>query len=152
MFYRRRPQAWATLPHFPSLRRDMDRLFEALSTGGAFEGPHSSGVFPALNVSEASDNYYLEAELPGIEANAIQLSVMGTTVTLGGERKIPELEERQSYHRRERRAGSFRRSLELPNRVDPERADAKYVNGILTLTLPKAAEAKPREISISTAS
>lgn len=129
------------------LRREMDRLF----TGFRGFRPFGVGVFPLLNVSEDKDNLYLRAELPGIDPKDIEISVEGDTLTLRGERKSPEVGENVSYHRREREFGRFRRSLTLPTRIDADKVEAVFKNGILQITLPKAEEARPKQITVKTA-
>ncbi|ROQ89568.1 Hsp20/alpha crystallin family protein [Desulfosoma caldarium] len=128
------------------LRREMDRLF------AGFRGirPLRMGVFPLLNVSEDKDNLYVRAELPGIQASDLDISVEGDTLTLRGERKSHEAEENVSYHRREREFGRFRRSLTLPTRIDVDKVEAVFQNGILKITLPKAEEVRPKQIAVKT--
>lgn len=129
------------------LRREMDRLF----TGFRGFRPLRVGVFPLLNVSEDKDNLYVRAELPGINPNDIEISVEGDTLTLRGERKSAEVGENVSYHRREREFGRFRRSLTLPTRINADKVEAVFKNGILQITLPKAEEVRPKQITVKTA-
>lgn len=128
------------------LRREMDRLF----TGFRGFRPLRVGVFPPLNVSEDKENLYVRAELPGIEPNDLDISVEGDTLTLRGERKGPEAEPSVSYHRREREFGRFRRSLTLPTRIDVNKVEAVFENGILKIILPKAEEVRPKQIAVKT--
>lgn len=136
---------WAADPwrNFDELRREMDALLGRFPTGG-----RSAGAFPATNLYEAGDAYVLTAELPGVRPEDIEVSMEGTTVTLRGERKIDHGDRETSAHRLERRAGSFRRAFELPLRVDPDKVEAVHRNGVLMLRLPKAAEHKPRQITV----
>lgn len=129
------------------LRREMDRLF----TGFRGFRPLRVGVFPPLNVSEDKDNLYVRAELPGINPSDIEISVEGDTLTLRGERKSAEVGENVSYHRREREFGRFRRSLTLPTRINTDKVEAVFKNGILRITLPKAEEVRPKQIAVKTA-
>ncbi len=149
MLLRRRPIGWSSRRDFQSARRDLDRLLQTFSAPKPAELASLAGVFPPLNVGEDEDSYYVDAEVPGMDPDELKLSVVGMTLSIAGERKIPELEGGASYHRREREAGSFRRSLNLPNRIEADAVTANYKNGILSITLPKAAEAKPRTISVS---
>lgn len=128
------------------LRREMDRLFSG------FRGfrPLRFGVFPLMNVSEDKDNLYIRAELPGIQASDIEISVEGDTLTLRGERKSAEVGDNVSFHRREREFGRFRRSLTLPTRIDVDKVEAVFKNGILQITLPKAEEVRPKQITVKT--
>jgi len=95
------------------------------------------GVFPAVNLYESEDAYILTAELPGVEPDDIDVSIEGTTVTLRGERRIEFADEQASLHRRERQAGVFRRSFELPVAIEADKAEAVHRNGVLILRLPK---------------
>jgi len=130
------------------MRRDMDRLSEAF-TGPSFREP-LSGVFPLMNVTEDSDNYYVRAELPGITADDLNISITGNSLTVAGERSIPPENEKARYHRREREAGKFSRVVSLPSAVDTAKVEAHYADGVLTVMLPKAEAAKPKQISVKT--
>ena len=90
------------------------------------------------------------AEVPGMKPNELSISAVRNRVSLAGKRDIPREHERVSYHRKERAEGSFNRTVTLPMEVDSERVEARYADGILTLTLPKAEEAKPRQIAVRT--
>jgi len=128
------------------LRQQMDKWQGALS-GGAFPIP-AAGVFPLTNVTEDKDNYYVRAELPGIKSDELDIQVTVKGISISGERKIPVEGNNVKYHRREREAGKFSRTINLPEDVDVNKVDASLKNGILTVTIPKAEIAKPRQISI----
>ena len=128
------------------MRRDMDRLFGGLS-GRSFREP-MAGVFPLTNVTEDTNNYYVRAELPGVKRDDLDVSVTGEGLSISGERKLPAEKKDASYHRREREAGKFSRMLSLPGQVDTAKVDATCADGILTVVLPKAEAAKPRQISV----
>jgi HSP20 family protein len=103
--------------------------------GSVFRLP-TAGVFPLVNVTEDQNNYYVRAELPGVK-------------TVGPrERKLPAESEKASYHRREREAGSFSRVISLPTRLDVAKVKALAEDGVLTVVLPKAESAKPRQIAV----
>jgi HSP20 family protein len=128
------------------LQREMDRIYDSvLGRRGAVP---SAGVFPALNISEDQDNLYVRAELPGIAPDELEITTKENNLIIVGERKIPTEEEKVSYHRKERESGRFRRIVTLPSPVDAEKVTAQCKDGILTVTLPKAAEAKPRQIAV----
>jgi HSP20 family protein len=127
-------------------RRELDRL-SGDYTGSVFRLP-TAGVFPLVNVTEDPDNYYVRAELPGVKTDELDISVTGETLTLSGERKLPEESEKASYHRREREAGSFSRVVSLPARLDVDKVKALAEDGVLTVVLPKAESAKPRQITV----
>jgi HSP20 family protein len=128
------------------LRRQMDWFTGGLSRG--LFGETTSGVFPLLNVTEDQDKYYVRAELPGLKADDLDISVTGDTLSISGERKLPVENEKAQYHRREREAGSFSRIVSLPAQVDTSKVEAACSDGILTVVLPKAEEAKAKKISI----
>ena len=128
------------------MRRDMERLFGGLS-GRSFREP-TAGVFPLTNVTEDNDNYYVRAELPGTKAEDVDISVTGDGLSIAGERKIPEQKEDARYHRREREAGKFSRMVGLPGQINAEKVEAHCTDGMLTIVLPKAEAAKPRQISV----
>ncbi|MGC9964911.1 MAG: Hsp20/alpha crystallin family protein [Syntrophobacteraceae bacterium] len=130
---------------FERARRQMDRLLSVFSSGGPSAA--ASGVFPPLVVTEAEDMIYVEAEIPGIKAEDLDISVVGRTLTLSGERK-PEEAQDVNYHRRERKWGSFRKALTLPEDVNADAILAECKNGVLKITLPKAENVKPRKITI----
>ena len=130
------------------MRRQMDRLFEGL-TGRLLSEP-TAGVFPLVNVTEANENYYVRAELPGVKAEDMDLSVTGTSLSISGERLIAPEDEKANYHRREREAGKFSRMINLPGQIDASRVEARCADGVLTVVLPKSEAAKPKQITIKT--
>lgn len=131
---------------FEHLRREMQRLLD--SPSGADDV--ASGVFPPMNVTQDGDNFYLRAEVPGINASELSITAVKNRISIAGKRDIPNEKERVSYHRKERPEGSFNRTLTLPTELDIERIEARYDDGVLTLKLPKAETAKPRLISVKT--
>ncbi|HVP68014.1 MAG TPA: Hsp20/alpha crystallin family protein [Anaeromyxobacteraceae bacterium] len=126
----------------------MLRLIDAASAETA--GVDGTGVFPPLNITQDDNNFYLRAEVPGVRANELSVSAVKNRVLLAGRREIQREHEHASYHRKERAEGSFNRTVSLPMEVDSTRVDARYADGILTVTLPKAEEAKPRQITVRT--
>lgn len=134
------------LTELDRMRRQMERLFEGL--GSAYPRPGAAGVFPLVNLTENKDNYFIRAELPGLTAEQLDIQVTGNSVSIAGERRIQEEHKEARYHRREREAGRFSRVIGLPTDVNAEKVDASLVNGILTVTVPKAEAAKPRQIAV----
>lgn len=128
------------------MRRQMDLLTEGFPRS-IFREP-AAGVFPLMNVTEEKDNYYVRAELPGIKADELDISVTGDTLSISGERKILSEDERAQYHRRERDAGRFSRVVSLPAQIDTGKVEAQCTDGVLTVVLPKAESAKPKQITI----
>ena len=143
-----RPTFETPFADFDQLRREMLRILDA--GGGSTFGDVGAGVFPPMNITQDDNNFYLRAEVPGISANELQISALRNRVSIAGKREIQPEHERVSYHRRERAEGSFNRSVTLPTEIDAEQVDAKYADGILTVTLPKAELAKPRQITVRT--
>ena len=134
-------------PAVAQMRRDMESLMERLT--GVTADASVAGVFPPMNVSEDRDHYYVRALVPGVDAAQLNVSVVHQTVAVSGTRQSPE-EEGVSHHRKERAEGAFSRSVTLPASFDATRVEAKYVDGILTLTLPKPEAAKPRRVTVQT--
>jgi HSP20 family protein len=129
------------------LRQEMDRLLSSFVGNFADGGrPWIDRGQPMINLWETEEALMAEAELPGVQQDQIDISVVGNDLTLKVER--PELEkEGVTFHRRERPSGSFVRVVQLP----ADRVEAELRNGVLTLTLPKAESARPRKISVKTA-
>ncbi len=128
------------------MRREMDTLFGSAGRGVLRET--RAGVFPLINITENKDGFVIRAELPGIKADEIDISVTGDTLSISGERKIPAESEDAKYHRREREAGRFNRIVRLPGQINTEGVEATTVDGVLKILLPKAEEAKPKQITI----
>jgi len=132
---------------FDELRREMNRLFESASNRFEPSWFSAGRTFPALNVWEDGDNFFAEAEVPGLTMDDLDLQVMGRELTIKGERNRGDGES-VTFHRQERGTGSFVRTLTLPAEVDVDKVNAKLHDGVLLLTLPKAAAAKARKIKI----
>jgi len=128
------------------MRRQMDLLSEGLTREG-WSRP-AAGVFPLMNVTEDKEKYYVRAELPGLKADDLDISVTGDGLSIAGERKLPVEDDKAQYHRREREAGRFSRIVTLSGRIDTSKVEAECSDGVLTVTLPKAEEAKPKQISV----
>src|SRR3954451_18928930 len=140
-------ERWDPFREAISLRDAMNTLLqESFVRPGGLSAP--DGPAAPLDVSETEDAFVVEASLPGIKPQDVQITVHGDTLTIRGESEAKEEKEGERWHLRERRFGSFRRSLALATPVDPDRADARYEHGVLTLTLPKSETAKPRQIKI----
>lgn len=136
----------------PSLER-VDRLMEGLMGQAQAEVQRlwpnvgAAGGYPSLNVWEEGDVVYAEAEVPGVKAEDLDLSVVGRELTVKGNRAAPAPSD-AAYHRRERGFGEFSRTVKLPVDVDGEKVEASLVDGVLKIALPKAASAKPRKINV----
>jgi HSP20 family protein len=149
------------------LRDELDRLWTSLTAAPPLHGwgaRTGSDVFPAVNVSESDECITVEAELPGLDAGEVDIAVSGEELTLKGTRPEPQLPakpatagagpgngERQkalTWHRRERGTGSFERRITLPTAVDASRVEANLVDGVLTVTCPKAPERQPHKVAV----
>jgi HSP20 family protein len=141
-----------------SLRHELDRAF---AQRGWRPGPFFQTAFlpgrgarhyPLINLHEDRDTLYVEALAPGVEPASMELTVVGHTLTVAGEkRRLPDDIKPEAFHRSERAVGQFRRSIELPLEVDANKVQADYRNGLLLVTLPKAERAKPKQIAVQVA-
>lgn len=134
-----------------SLRSAMDRLFEDsfVSPLGWRTLSNGDTITPPVDVHETSDEIVVTAALPGMKADDVEITMTGQNLTLRGEFKADDEVSREHYLYRERRFGSFSRTVQLPVRVQGDRADATFTDGVLTLRIPKAEEVKPRQIRIN---
>jgi len=107
------------------------------------------GWMPAVDVLEKDDKFVVKAELPGMKEEDINVSVVGDTLTIKGEKKTETEVKEEDYYRCERAYGSFYRSIPLPSTVDSAKIEASYEDGVLEVTLPKAPEVKPKKIAVS---
>jgi HSP20 family protein len=130
-----------------TLRDQMDRLFEnTLGLDMMSSAPRIWGL--NLDVSETDDQFKVKASVPGLNPDQIDITLEKNVLTIKGETETEDEQEGEVYHLRERRFGSFSRSITLPGQVDPDAVSASYDNGVLTVTVPKTEEAKPRRIPI----
>jgi HSP20 family protein len=141
-----REPGWSPFEELERLQRRMGRLFEETIAPGL--GLWRAGVYPLVNISEDHDYLYVRAELPGINPQELEITVHEGNLILRGERKIPAEEKNVNYHRRERESGYFRRVVGLPTLVNPDKVEASYKDGILTVKLGKPEEIKPRVIKV----
>ncbi len=139
-----------------SLRNEMDRLFERFfedffSPTGVERGVRFGTWAPALDVTENEAEVRVRAELPGVNPNELEISVTGNVISIQGEKREEKEDKSESSYHIERSFGSFRRTIELPQSVNPESAKADYTNGVLTISFKKNPSAAPRKINISAA-
>jgi len=139
---------WEPLAGLTSLRQAMNRLFEDAFVRPSRLWPELVGEEPALDVYQTDKNVVVKASLPGIKPEEVDISVTGDVLTIKGEHKEEEEEKKADYFRRERRYGAFHRSMALPVSVKAEKAEATFENGVLTITLPKTEEVKPKQIKV----
>jgi HSP20 family protein len=132
---------------FERLRRRMDRLFDEWMPS-TWKAGRTMGVFPLVNLTEDRESYILRAEIPGVKSEDLDIQATAKSVSISGERHIPQEEDKVSYHRREREGGRFSRAVALSGEIDPDKVDAKLENGVLTLQLPKTEASKAKQIPI----
>ena len=137
---------WDPFGDFGSLRRAMDRVFEDFAPNRA-RGEAGDLTFP-IDLSENEEQVTVKAVIPGAKPDDVDISVSENVLTIKGESRFEDTTEKENYYRREIRYGSFSRSIPLPTRVDYERANADFSDGVLTVSLPKAEEVKPKSIKI----
>ncbi len=138
---------WNPFREMMSLRNEIDRLFDQTLS---LDWPMESRLFGelAIDLSETADNYVVKASIPGIEPKDLDITVTDNVLTIKGEFKEEKEEEGKQWHIRERRTGSFSRSVRFPVAVKGNDVVAEYHNGVLTLTVPKAEEVKPKRIAV----
>jgi HSP20 family protein len=144
-----REPGWEPRRELEQLQRRMDRLFQ--NVFGLERSPWRVGVYPLVNISEDRDHIYVRAELPGVKAEDLEITIQDNSLILRGERKIPAEEKQVNYHRRERESGFFRRVVPLPGQISPQKVEATCKDGILIITLAKPEEVKPRQIKVKIA-
>lgn len=139
---------WRPFPELASFRQEMDRLFNRFI--GLFPGGEEAlGMWaPSIDVSETKEAVRIRAELPGLEAKDLDVSVSHDVLTIKGEKRQEREEKDEHFHRVERTYGAFTRSVQLPAAVGSEKAKATFKNGVLTITMPKTEESKRRAIQI----
>ena len=139
---------WRPFGELGSLRREMDRLWDSFFGERPLTRVWEREWAPSLDVSETKDNFVVKAEVPGIDAKDIDISLTGDVLTIKGEKKQEKEEKEEDYHLVERSYGSFSRSIRLPAEVESAKIKASYKNGILRVTLPKSEKVKAKEVRI----
>jgi HSP20 family protein len=141
---------WTALDRWSNLRDELNSFFDMPFRSGFNRTDQLfTGWSPALDLYETGDHFVAVVELPGMRKDAIEISLHDGTLTISGERKRETDKNGEAAQRTERYVGTFRRSIALPTRVDASKVTATYQDGILKVTLPKAEEAKPKQIQVS---
>jgi HSP20 family protein len=144
---------WEPIREFSTLQDRMNRLFrESFNDAGQDESLTTSRFAPAVDVYEDEHQVTLKIEVPGIDEKDIDVRVENNTLTVQGERKIEREEKEENYRRVERQYGTFTRTFTLPQTVDTDKVSATYDKGVLKISLPKKAEAKPKQIKVNVGS
>lgn len=149
---------WNVFEDMERMRRDIDRVLSGRERPVRFPFSRISFLpgraarsYPLVNVGEDSDNFFVEALAPGIDPAKIDISLLGNQLTISGEKlPLPESVRDEDIHRNERASGRFTRLVRLPAAVESGKISADYANGLLKITLPKAAEARPKRIEVRT--
>lgn len=144
---------WDPTRELDSLQGEMNRLFSSF-----FDTPAPSGKgngngtqrrwIPSMDLVETQDHFVLKADLPGMSENDVDVELENNVLTISGERKTEHEEQHEGYYRLERATGAFSRALSLPEGIDPEAVGATFDDGVLTVRIPKPAQAKPRRVKI----
>jgi HSP20 family protein len=141
---------WEPFREFATLQDRMNRLFrDSFNDVGRDESLSTSTFSPAVDVYEDEHKVTLKIEVPGIDEKDIDVRVENNTLTVQGERKIEKEEKEENYRRVERQYGAFTRTFTLPQTVETENVSADYDKGVLKISLPKKAEAKPKQIKVN---
>ena len=135
---------WDPFAEFAGVSRAFDRAFSGAPNGDI----RRFDLTPAIDLSETDSEVLVKASLPGVKPEDVEISVNDGILTVKGEKKSDDKTETESFYRREIRYGSFSRSVPLPSRVNHEQADAEFKDGVLTVTLPKAEDMRPKQIKI----
>jgi HSP20 family protein len=140
---------WQPFREIESMQRQMDRLFDSMTSTG--EGSFNGGIsfMPAVEMNETSDAIHLKLEVPGLEAKDLDVQVTKEAVSISGERKSESKTEENGVTRSEFRYGSFRRVIPLPAQIQNDKVEAEFKNGLLTLNLPKAEEEKNKVVKVN---
>jgi HSP20 family protein len=140
---------WNPARDLMTMREEMDRWFDNFFRSDLPETSLIRGNWePAVDISETNDDFVITAELPGLTKDDVKISYQDGILNIHGEKKHEKEEKKKNYYRVERSYGAFERSFRLPSRIVVDKIDAKFKDGVLTLMLPKAEEARPKEIPI----
>jgi len=144
--------SWNVFRDLDNLRKEIDEAFRSAGYqrpfGTTFLSPVTTRRFPLVNFSDDEGHVYVDALVPGVDPNEVDLTVLRNTLTISGERKPFAEQKGQIVHRSELGSGKFSRTLELPIEIDPNRISAECKNGIMRITLARAEHAKPKKIEI----
>jgi HSP20 family protein len=139
---------WSNFGRLSDLRDEIDRLFDTPLAELARNSQVLSGWTPALDLHEDKENFTVQVELPGMKKDDIDISLHEGSLSISGERRSEQKVEEAEVYRAERYVGRFQRTVHLPSAVAADRVKAQYKDGVLTITLPKTDEAKPKQINV----
>ena len=159
-----KPSAPTEFRPFANLRREIDRLFDDFAWGSSWRMPSPRSLFdvepfrrgegswgkvPAVDIADTEKAYEVTAELPGIDEKNVEVKFANGVLTIKGEKREEKEEKKKDYHLSERRYGAFQRSFTVPDGIDADKIDATFKDGVLTVSLPKTAEAQKKEKQIA---
>ena len=147
-------RSWDPIREMDARFRELERMMSTVPRGSgsvpaSFLPGRAARAYPLINMAEDQDHVYIEALAPGIDPQKIELTAVRNTLTISGEKSGPSDVAAEAFHRSERAAGKFVRTIDLPVDVNSDGISAKYADGLLLITLPKAEEAKPRQIQVA---
>jgi len=128
-----------------NMQREMDQLFRGLGFSPTYVAQAKQIEF---QVTENGDSHHIKALLPGLDSEKLSISVLGRRLTIAGEYSHPDIPDGAFWHRQERRKGEFEQNIQLSSNLDIDKIEAEYIDGILNITLPKAASALPKKIAV----
>jgi HSP20 family protein len=141
---------WSSYRDIADMEHQIDRMFgDSLFPSLWSRVPEAKAWFPDIDVFEKDGKFVVKAELPGMEEKDIDVSIEGDILAIKGEKETEKEVKKEDYYRSERTYGSFFRSIPLPSSVDKEKVEAEYSNGVLEVTLPKIAEARPKKVKVA---
>jgi len=140
---------WQPFSDMVTLRQAMDRLFDdSFVRPSRFTGLFGEGAEMPIDMYQTDEDVVVKATVPGIKPEEVEITITGDTLTIKGETRTEEEVKKENYFRQERSYGAFSRSILLPSSLQTDKAEATFDNGVLTLTIPKAEESKPKQIKI----
>ncbi|MDR3555375.1 MAG: Hsp20/alpha crystallin family protein [Syntrophobacteraceae bacterium] len=139
---------WKSTRELTSMRREMERLWDRFFSETHLANPFLEEWQPKADITETKDAIVVKAELPGMEPKDIDVTISGDILTIKGEKEKEEEKKIEKYHYTERYRGSFERSFRMPAEIQPDKIEASFDKGILTVTLAKTAEARVKEIKV----
>jgi len=142
------PTTLTPLSDLPIIQDEVNRLFDSIFTRGTLRGDLNGIFTPSVDIQETAEEFVLKADLPGVSQKDVKVTVMGDTLTIRGERKQENATKNGSHHRLERSYGMFERSFSLGTPVRNDQVKAQYRDGVLEVHVPKADEARTREIEV----
>ncbi len=138
---------WNPARNLFAMNKDFDQFFDEFFSGN-FPEVRDMEMSPRINLEENDNEWILSAELPGVKKDDVKVNFQDNILTISGEKKFDKEDKKKNFHRIERSYGRFSRSIQIPSSIVLDKIDAKYEDGILNITLPKAEDAKPKQIAV----